>query len=436
MKQHGLQIIGLIGLYDIARLQDEAERVESSTSWIAWTTDRILMEKCDMYDAVLDLSPMTSSDAYLTEDFLATPTALPRMMSTQWTLSNTGKRTASLRKQNWTAREFAVFRGIDEQASLAASRRGKRRPISGLQGSQSSIDDRQTAAPPSPYLSPSMHLSQQGRASTFLALLRFWLANLWILPYHWRFNLRESYGYVPLSIRSDGGVRASIMLLPDDESDISDDESVQEEQQTSGPSSSHLSLPSSHLRRRSSSRDGEALSDEEDDPILAACGATQASSRKRKSRSHSSVSKSAIQTVADAGQVNSGDAGQPDALNLQEEGDSDSMVQEARESIRLAECTYEFWSLWVRELVQGGQQVVQDKLARERDDGQEDEDEAALLRSSKKQITITASEMAELRLSATNPVDVKLITYLTSTVSERSVFIQRTWWSAAASLWS
>lgn len=439
MKQHGLQMMGLIGLHDIARLQDEAKRIDvaSTTSWIAWTTDKILLEKCDMYDAVLDLSPMTSTNDNPSDDLLAMPTALPRLMSTHWAASNSGKKTATLKRQNWTAREFAVFRGIDEQASYhAASRRRKRRSVT--QASQSSMSGSEVTAPRSPYLSPSSHLSRQGGATTFLAFLRFWLANLWILPYHWRFHLRESYGYVPLNIRSDGGVQASIMLLPGDDSDGEDSEV--EEGEVAPASSPHLSLPSTNspLRRRHYSGGEEtALSDEEDDPILAACGATQASSRQRKSRSHSSLSRSAIQSVADVvtRQLNSVETASND-LMADGDDEEDPILQEAREGMKLSLCISEFWSLWIRELVQCGQDLVRIKLEEERGEQGQDNDETSHSQGHEGPIQITASDMRNLQLSASNSVDVDLIQHLASTISSRPVQIQRSWWLAAACLWS
>lgn len=445
-ERHGLVIRGLIGLHDIAKLQDENDKEQlhghAPNSWLAWTTDKILLDKCQLYDAVLDLSPMMASSSHDADaDFLMMPTALPCFLCTYRWQTADGRARAELKKHKWTTREFAVFRGLDEQASLSAiSRPGRRRSSLGRRSSQSSLQPVASSSQRRLHMdtSPTKTLSQQRTTSTFLAFLRFWLSSLWILPHQWRINLRNSYGYVPLSIRSDGGVRASIMLLPDDDFQDSDEDSDEEQ---GGESSQHLSLPSGSPVIKRLSLEGEEAMEEEDDPILAACGATQASLRLRKARSYS---KTGAKQFADAVSHQLDADGRPispmsilkvSSTRGLETGLEDSVLSEARESVKLSFCIYQTWSLWIRELVMGVQDLLEEKLMRERTDETSELDESTPLQTQEKVLYLTARELSDLTMSPANQTDIDLILHLASTVTDRDVTIQRSWWSLASCVW-
>lgn len=61
MSKRTPAVMGMIGLHDMGRLQDEqARRGENNATphgWIAWTADKIFLEKTSLYDLLLDLTP-------------------------------------------------------------------------------------------------------------------------------------------------------------------------------------------------------------------------------------------------------------------------------------------------------------------------------------------------------------------------------------------
>ncbi|UZJ56910.1 hypothetical protein CBS101457_006230 [Exobasidium rhododendri] len=449
--QHGLVIRGLLGLHDISTLQEEAKirssHGERPMSWIAWTTDKILLEKCRLYDAVLDLSPITETGND-SPDFSMSPTALPRLLSTQQTQTKDGRINFELKKQSWTTREFAIFRNLDEEASFGAvPRRGRRRSSAAT-----------TQGPASSESTQSQLISRKhsrGQQSTFLAFLRFWLSNLWILPHHWRLNLRSSFGYVPLSIRGDGGVRASIMLLPDDNDDDEDDDDCNsDDSDVESLEAQHGEVVESGSQRRSSftsdlSRTRRVTTEEEAldpdatevDPFLAACGATQAPGLRRRSiplpisgsslhadtpaARQTEINRSPVQSTIT---INAISAGKP------HQSQEEEIEKVTIDGVRLSYSIFKTWSMWIRELVMGLQDLLEEKLIRERvtEMGEEgdrgDCRDATLLPAQDKPIQLTMTEMSGLDMSVHVQVDVDLTMYLASTVTDRDIAFQTTWW--------
>lgn len=428
-----IRIKGLIGLYDIGLLQDEYHGI-GSPSWIAWTTDKVLLDKCQLYDAILDLSPMSASTT--DSDLFISPPAPPKLLCTERSTTSTSHRPSFvLRYQTWTTTEFAVFRGLDELASKKAvlpKKRSKKIDLDDARSDSSAIDT-----------SPLTQLSRQRIASTFLAFLRYWLSNLRILPSSWRLNIRESYGYVPLGIRSDGGIQASIMLLPDDEEEGEED-SEDGSQSGNHMRETHLSLPSGSQingggRRSFSRQQEEVIEDEEEvdenDPILAAVGATRSSLRHRSSRtrSHSSASQSGIRSVAKVMEHQT----QENDCEGHNAGDGTAAVglKEAQDSIRLAICIHQVWSRWVQELMEGIRDLIRDEIG-ESDETRSLDDDRAPLRDNNQAIKIDSYALAPLRLSVVNNIDVRLIRSIASTLTDQEVDVQVSWWSSATSFWS
>jgi hypothetical protein len=459
---HGLDVIGLVGLHDIDRLKVHDDQAEAR-GWIAYSSDRILLDKVDLYDGLLDLSPMMhSSDGGLVD-----ATALPRFRYTEQIVGKKGQKLTVSRKQNWTTREFAVFRGLDERAAMdASSAKHVRKAISrkhsqsGSQFNTSSFSD-----PAAGYTALRPSSTPRPSTSTMIAFLTFWLSSLRFLPQRWRLNLRESYGYVPLSIRSDGGIRASIMLLPtsdDEDGDVyTDDEEEQDGESQAG--GSHLvvpSAPSGGARQRSYSNalsvEGEEQQDSDivNDPILAAVGAGSFAHRRRNSRSITSGHRSAAHLASEVASLHAHD-GRPVSPELtvrrNDQGvrttanvDREEAERDARESVRLALCLFVAWSGWVEDLVLSIQDVVMDTVSSDDDGETSDNNEGVdanmvdvtegqhgsmplLKKQEAMPITITPSQMSLIGLSSTSNIDVALVRFLASTVSDRIVEVERGW---------
>ncbi|CAO1617196.1 unnamed protein product [Parajaminaea phylloscopi] len=248
---------GMLALPDLGQLQDEQrERIAASydrlapQGWIAWTADKLYLEKADLYDCLLDLSPAFSSQANISASANAhspsflkscesnTPTAAPLFSIVKRTPSQDRRpATADLKVTAWHPRDFAIYRSNEHRSVRLASRP---RTLA-RRGSRSSVrlHPAQEGEPGGPLevRKPLLkHYRSEGERaanakeqvtgtvllSHLLAFIRYWLSSLWFIPRQWRINLRESYGYVPLSIRTDGGVQAGLMLLPD--SDTEDEE--------------------------------------------------------------------------------------------------------------------------------------------------------------------------------------------------------------------
>lgn len=435
-RAQNIVVRGLIGLHDIAMLEDEAKLPQTSSivrpSWIAWSADKILLEKPHLFDAILDLSPIAQAVSLIKSTAYGdhAPVVLPRLARVHRPDGSETKPKPMLKRHTWTTREFSVFRGLDEQASLMATttrfrrmrRRGSRVSIL-QQEQQKKLPDAVEAESSQIYangkpssigsLSSTRSRSRTNMLSTMAAFLRFWLSGWWILPAQWRLNLRESYGYVPLSIRGDGGVRASIMLLPDsdeedddedndeDEDEDENEEAVEEgeierqgeganeeseghqrkDQEERGPGLERRS--SSRLRKKSSRSLRMELGDEEGDgsandyieedpdPIMAAVGAMSQAQRRRRSQPPSAAS--AVGDVV-AHQVDgsrrpasplssrfstrtgSGIWGEDTYWDEEEEE-----KRLARESARLAKALHKVWSEWAADLVLGVQDLVEEK---------------------------------------------------------------------------
>ncbi|PWN34877.1 uncharacterized protein FA14DRAFT_160293 [Meira miltonrushii] len=457
--EHGLDVIGILGLHDISRLES-ANAEKEGHSWIGWTSDRILLEKPKLFDAVLDLSPMAPTQD---SDFIDS-TSLPRFSRSRVVTNSDGKQTFTLQKQTWTTREFSIYRGLDERASYdASSMRQSRRALS-RRKSQSSMTISSDVPQNNTKRQLNVARSSPSRpsTSTMLAFLTYWLSSLRILPLRWRLNLRESYGYVPLSIRSDGGVRASIMLLPSDseEEDEEDDEGEADESgSTRGyrSGSNRLSIPSSSpiLRRRSLDGNPEENEDRDEymeDPILAAVGVNSVASRRRHSRSLASK-QSATHLASEYGASVSPDQSVKGSnANLHQSlSEERQLAREAREGVRLALCLFVSWSDWIDELVVSIQDLIHEKIIEQVGEGRLLEREGnghsdangshtddgvhpgqAPLNGRKEvkggsKIILSAKDFTQVGLSSVNPADVDLIRFLSSSVTDVTVDVQKSW---------
>ncbi|TKY87679.1 hypothetical protein EX895_003260 [Sporisorium graminicola] len=258
-----VQVKGQIGVHDISALEEEEQRRKKKAalfvepSWIAWSTDKILLDKPHLFDSVLDLTPLITRDSHslLDEACLEGANNVARL----WTVvrpeqsQSTARPHAKalLKAQSWTTREFATFNELDAQAQRHAERAERigagacitrRKSKNKLVRSTSRRSEDQPRNGDVEYThertnavaqwrggcARSPHRSGAGTMSAVLTFLRYWLAGWWFLPRHWRYGLPAAY-VLPLGIRGDGGVRASILVMPEDESDDDDDDLDEEE---------------------------------------------------------------------------------------------------------------------------------------------------------------------------------------------------------------
>ncbi|CDW98602.1 hypothetical protein [Sporisorium scitamineum] len=129
-----VQVKGQIGVHDIPALEEEEQRRNKDAAafvepgWIAWSTDKILLDKPHLFDSVLDLTLLVTRDSQglLDEACLEDANNMARL----WTVvrpveSPSAGRTlakALLKSQGWTTREFATFNELDAQAQRHAER--------------------------------------------------------------------------------------------------------------------------------------------------------------------------------------------------------------------------------------------------------------------------------------------------------------------------
>lgn len=267
-RQDGLPIVrGILSLPDLGQLQEEqrerATLLETgdgvTRGWISWTTERLFLENSDLYDCLLDLSPLYPSHAasassanahspsFLAASEISTPAAAPifSLVKRSWTKDGR-RRIATLKATAWHPRDFAIYcsnehrsvklagrpKSLDRQCSRSsvhlssfdncnASDRWQalRLHLRAVLPNRGSLNDLRLS-------SSKNHTSSTILLSHLIAFVRYWLSSLWFIPQRWRVSLREGYGYVPISIRPDCGVQAGIMILPD--SDNEDDGSEED----------------------------------------------------------------------------------------------------------------------------------------------------------------------------------------------------------------
>ncbi|PWY99078.1 hypothetical protein BCV70DRAFT_201298 [Testicularia cyperi] len=503
-----VHVRGQIGVHDITALEDEEKHRRSTgestngCGWVAWSTDKILLEKPHLFDSVLDLTPLIgkNSAGLLDEASLESSAKVARLLKVVRTplQDGSGRVKAELRGEGWTTREFATFNELDAQAERHAQRveragdpayvsrkRVKRRASkgtvrnsydssehdphlasksdrreNGISGSRE--NDIQYVSQPSDAVTQwrggcarAPRRGRLGTVSAILAFLRYWLAGWWFLPRHWRYGLPAAY-VLPLGIRGDGGVRASILVLPEDESDEdSEDEENFEEAEEEGEDeeriedqnamalqeagqpmlspeeafsatahSEHNVGTDDNTTTTSSSEtvDGAMRASQHNfshhlvppDPLIAACGASPVrgsvgaesdrmsySSRRRPSIDPSSYARS-----------NGG-------------ADLDDLTSEDGRAFRryrtiLSDSLWMVWSHWTTALIFGLLDILEDRLTQVADvaeaDAHSDADSAELIPPdlSSVELVLKPADMASLGLSAGNPVDVELVEVLGS----------------------
>lgn len=457
-----VEVKGQIGVHDIPALEDEEKSRQAGKvgggeqGWIAWSTDKILMEKPHLFDSVLDLSPLVGrgSQGVLDKGCLENASTMARLLTvTRPSEAELRSGKVQLKPESWTTREFATFNELDAQAQRHAERvermgvacvsrrKSKSRLRSGSRRSEDAQGEVEYAQEQTDAVSQwrggcarGPRRSGGGTLSAALAFLRYWLAGWWFLPKHWRYGLPAAY-VLPLGIRGDGGVRASILVMPEDESDNGDDdldgqedrdiadEDDQEEERRSTflaaePSNSQaLPIEDTHTTTNSSS-DTEGLDHLHHshhhhlippDPLLAAVGASPVrGDSDRPSLTHSLRRRSTDRSLNALS--NSGDTALSSSSSHGHFGNAGDHFRSI-----LSDSLWMVWSHWTTALVSGLLDVLEDRLAQIEQEDEEAAGEGELSQLLVKKVeeglvvSLGPADMASLGLSAGNKLDVELV---------------------------
>lgn len=497
-----VEVKGQIGVHDIPALEDEEQSRRNGKaalpgqSWIAWSTDKLLLEKPHLFDSVLDLTPLITRDSHgvLDEASLESASTMARLLTVvrhaEVAAAPRGAK-VHLKPETWTTREFAIFNELDAQAQRHAERAerlgagacvSRRRSRNKLLRSTSrrSEDQPHHLQGDVEYThertdivshwrrgcARSPRRSGAGTLSAVLAFLRYWLAGWWFLPSHWRYGLPAAY-VLPLGIRGDGGVRASILVMPEDESDddvedndLDGDEdreiAAEDDEEEERRSALLAEVPAQLLEPPNGERphgtEAEAILTEDQhtstnsssdtegldlprthhhhhhhhhhlvppDPLLAAVGAspvrgTGVAESDRLSMSHASLRRRRSTDRSLYARSSGGSEPEGDATGLI------SDPEEARFRSILSDSLWMVWSHWTTALVSGLLNILEDRLVQiEQDDDEsvtEEGDVSQLLTSRLKdglQVGLGQTDMASLGLSAGNRLDVELVEKLGS----------------------
>lgn len=239
----GVRVRGLLTLHDLDKLL--AESVPPASAWVAWTSDRLLLEKTTIYDISVDVS----SCAFLSE---APPPIPTRPLAYR---VPAGGAPVPL---TWTSRDLSLYLELAEQerqfeAHLVDEGRPTFRAWRDAEALPATCQLHLAPRPPWKYAGQDGRSRLTGYLIVLMALLRFWLGEWWLIRTQLHVVVPLSL-VMPLGVRGDGGMSSGIV-------DLGDDASVDSEPAT--------------LRRRTS-RYMDALdsepSHEAPDPLVAACG--------------------------------------------------------------------------------------------------------------------------------------------------------------------
>ncbi|KAK0538450.1 hypothetical protein OC835_001431 [Tilletia horrida] len=310
-----LHVRGLVTLHDIVTLEEEGRhRDSSSPGWIAFTSDKILLDKCSLFDILLDLTPLQMSGgnkAAASPRNQPGPSSTPASSGTKPRLSIvfTAPASASPRPQlklkdsSWTTQEYAEMRLVEEKVrrrldspsalspdtssldapssptppaedAVLAARRVT--AVRNRKTSQQSLRSAQAHAQPEirprPRPVSSLQARPRGIFLNLISLLRYVFAQtLWFFPSaFWTpssastsalallgpshtpggrrrgaraaisglsaetASLADSAFILPLGVRPDGGLRASVMLDDDEDEDANDEDGVEDDENEGG----------------------------------------------------------------------------------------------------------------------------------------------------------------------------------------------------------
>lgn len=236
-----VRVRGLVTLHDLDALL--AEPVPSATAWIAWTSDRLLLDKTRLYDISVDVSSCA---------FLPSAPPPPATRPIARLVPSLDRAPVPLQ---WSTRDLSLFLEIAEQerrfeALLTDEGRPTFRAWCEAEALPATCDLHLSVRPPWRYVGQDDRLRVIGYLVVCVAMLRFWLAEWWLVRAQLHIVVPLAL-VMPLGVRGDGGMSSGIV-------DLGDDASVD-------------SAPRHRLSRFLDTADDET-SHESPDPLVAACG--------------------------------------------------------------------------------------------------------------------------------------------------------------------
>ncbi|KAK0544977.1 hypothetical protein OC846_005852 [Tilletia horrida] len=130
-----IHVRGLVTLHDLVHLEQEQAQIDPS-GWIAFTSDKILLDKLNLFDLLLDLTPLQKDPAVAraaasprhrlgtslsqsTTTTSATPTSSsstkPRLSIVQRKQNTNGPSLKKLKEISWTTQEYAEMRLLEDK---------------------------------------------------------------------------------------------------------------------------------------------------------------------------------------------------------------------------------------------------------------------------------------------------------------------------------
>ncbi|WFD17886.1 hypothetical protein MCAP1_000095 [Malassezia caprae] len=238
-----VRVRGLVTLHDMDALM--AEPVPPATAWIAWTSDRLLLDKTRLYDISVDVSSCA---------FLPSAPPPPATRPIARLVSGPSRAAVPLR---WSTRDLSLFLELAEQerrfeALLTEEGRPTFRAWCEAEALPDTCDLHLSVRPPWQYTGQDARSRIMGYLVVCVAMLRFWLAEWWLVRAQLHIVVPLAL-VMPLGVRGDGGMSSGIV-------DLGDDASVSSE-----------SAPRRRISRSLDATDSEPSHDSPD-PLVAACG--------------------------------------------------------------------------------------------------------------------------------------------------------------------
>ncbi|KAE8214154.1 hypothetical protein CF327_g2400 [Tilletia walkeri] len=310
-SQPPLHVRGLVTLHDIVALDEESrQRTADTAGWIAFTSDKILLDKCALFDLMLDLTPLQGGNGNskaaasprnrpsLTTGPASPSGAKPRFSIVVRPTTTPTQQPPKLKESSWTTHEYAEMRLVEDKAKrrldspsslTLLAEEGPTSPIPAASDAtfgaarqvtavrqrkpsnqQEMEPSQQRQQPLRTRPSSSLQPRTRGVFLNLVSLLRYVFAQtLWFFPSaFWTpasastsaltllgasssstrrkssraisglglgssadgaSSIGDSAFILPLGVRPDGGLRASVLLDDDDDDDEDEDEEDEEE---------------------------------------------------------------------------------------------------------------------------------------------------------------------------------------------------------------
>ena len=263
-----VRVYGMLTLHDLDAWKQLTFAAESA--WIAWTSDRILLDKTDAYDVCLDVSALMFPSA------VASPSPakpLARFV-----------KHATLQPTNlsWSTRDLSLFLELAEQERryqdlLESEGRPNFDAWCHAEHLPSSCSLHVSMATPWRYRQQDARMLIIGYLVVLVASIRFWLTEWWLIRSQLHVLVPVSL-VMPLGVRGDGGLSTGIVDLSEDAVSADESRPCMSQRPCWTPATA-----------AGESNDSMSGSNESVDPLIAANGLSQSGKSPRNSSSRRSA---------------------------------------------------------------------------------------------------------------------------------------------------